>query len=497
MMALADNFLFSLFSLSALFGIIFLFLNLKNRLLLQKIAFYVSVVIFITALTAFCLFAAGNHPSIFAVSAKWMSSLNMVICLGADKFSMSMILLAAAFLPVSIITVSHAQRIGNAFYSCLFFLQAAVIGLFSSEDLFSFFFFWQLSILPVLFLSGIWGKQGRAAAVEKFFIVYSVFSLLFLLGIFGIAENMHYLTGNWSLVFKDVAKAGISSSQQIFYFILLMPVFMLRLAAFPLHTWFCSLAKENQPAVNIFLAGTFIPAGAAGLVKIIFPILPKGVLFLSPYLSFLFALSFAYLALMAWAAKSFSGMLAYLFSAQFSLVLFGLFSSYSNKMPALFLTVAISVSAAVLFFLSGAIENRAKTDIIADLHFPFKGMPRTSSLLLIALLSIAGLPCLASFPGIYGIIRNAFSSAPFSAIIAVAGVFFSFACCFRAAQEMLFGKKTSAAIAMPELKKQEILVVLPFVIILFFLGIMPNFSAGCFAGGSTDSVSREALNGKR
>ena len=498
MNSFTDNLLFSLFSVSFLSGVLLFFIPSRNRFLPQKIAFYLSLAVFATAFTAFCMFYSGSYMKLFAASVPWVPELDLKVCLGADRFSMLFILLSAAFLPAAVLVSRNARRSAGAFYACLFFLQSALTGLFSSRDLITFYFFWQFSVLPVFFMTGIWGGQNRIAAAGKFFVFQAVSSLLFLLGIFYIADNVHYLTGKWLFSFEAVSSAGLSASVQTSCFMLLAPAFFLRLPFFPVHTWFTGLINENKPGTNIMIAGIFVPSGVFAFLKIIMPLLPAGADFFVPYIVYLCAAACIYGALMAWAVPSLSGTISYLMSVQYPLIMLCLFSFSADTVSSpLFHMASVSISSAVLFALCGAIESRMKTHLLSDLGNLARAMPWFSAFFIAAFFSLAGVPGLSGFAGLYSMFSNMFHSSPVPAAAAFAGTALAFVCCLRTAGNVLSEKKKAAHEPFTDLNIYEICSVAPLAVLLIAAGMFPVFFSNATALDSITYISQEQNRGNR
>ena len=509
MNGLTDNFLFSLFSLSFLAGIVMLLIPAKKRFLPQKVAFYLSLPITIVAIVAFVLFRTGSLPALFSSSVPFGVSLDLQICLGADNFSMMMILFAALFMPIAVLISRHAKRMDRFFYSCLFFAQTSLIGLFSAEDLFSFFFFWQMSAFPVFFFSGIWGRQNRISASSKFIVFHFLSSLLFFIGILYIAENAHYLTGKWSVAFKDIASAGLGREAQLYSFVFLASSFALRIPFFPFHKWFTSLVSENQPAGNIIMASLFVPSGLYAFIKIVIPLLPLGTTVFVPYLPYLLAAGCLYCSLMALAATSLSSMIAYLLSMNFTLVFLGIMSNIpASHWPAVYHISGISIIAAAIFSLTGALESRTKTVELSDIKSVSLSEPRFASMLLIAFFSMAGIPCFCGFAGIYGILSGMFATMPALSGLALSGIILSFISCMNALGRIirfnrmepasdskkdnsLTRRGNDAALPMSDLNKNEFYVILPLSLLLIFAGMMPGLFSKTFLPEACEAIAGE------
>ena len=492
MNSFTDNMLFSLFSVSFLAGVLLFFIPSKNRFLPQKTAFYLSIAVFVTTLVAFCMYYSGFRPEMFTAAIPWVPELDLKVHIGTDRFSMLLILLSAAFLPLSVIVSRNARRAAGFFYACLFFLQSALTGLFSARDLITFYFFWQFSVLPVFFLTGVWGGKGRISAAGKFFVFHAVSSLLFLLGIFYIADNVHYLTGKWLFSFDAVASAGLSATVQTTCFMLLAPAFFLRLPFFPVHTWFTGLINENKPGANIMIAGIFVPSGVFAFLKIIMILLPAGVRFFAPYMVYLCAAACIYCALMAWAVPALSRTIAYLLAVQYPLIMLCLFSFSSDTVStSLFHMASLSISSAVLFALCGAIESRMKTPMLSDLGNLARAMPWFSVFFTMAFFSLAGVPCMSGFAGMYSMFTDIFSRFPVPAAAAFAGTALAFICCLRTVYNVLADKKKTLHEPFTDLNIYEICSVAPLAVLLLIPGLFPVFFSNAVTHDSIICMSQQ------
>lgn len=465
-----------------------LFMPERKRFLPQKTAFYLSLPIFLIGLVAYCVFCLGTSEQLFRVSVPLCPFFDIRISLGADRLQMMFVLFASAFMPEAVLVSRRNQRLDGMFYSMLFFLQASLIGLFSSQDFFSFVFFWQISALPVFFLAGIWGRQKRIAAANRLMGFQIVSTLLLVLGFFYAADNAHYLTGKWFFEFKDIAAAGLGREAQFYTFAMLSLAFLARIPVFPLHTWFTSIVPENQPATNIMLSGLFVPSSLYAFSRIAVPLFPLGAETFAPYLAYLCAFSCIYAAIMAWSSISLPSMLSFVFSVHFSAILMAALCG-SSVNAAIFHLCGTALNAALIFALAGALESRTRSPYLADAAIFVRKTPRFASVAIIGFASLACIPCFCGFAGINAVLNETFANNHVSSSIVLIGIALSMICCINALfkivpfrEENREDRNMSAGIhgVAAELNRNEFLTMLPLAVAIVFFGIFPGLSSKMF-----------------
>ncbi|MFQ6137264.1 MAG: NuoM family protein [Candidatus Hydrothermarchaeales archaeon] len=354
----------------------------------------------------------------------WARSFGMTYLMGVDGISYPFILLTTLLSLMAVASSWHIDHRTNTHYALLLLLQAALTGVFTSLDLFLFYIFWEIVLVPMYFLIGIWGGPRREYSAIKFFIYTHFASLAVLLSI--IAFYFNTTPHTFSMI--EIAKVAptYSHTLQTILFAALFFGFAVKMPTFPFHTWLPDAHVEAPTAGSIHLAGVLLKMGGYGLIRLGVMMIPDGARTLAPVMVILAVLSAFYGAFCAMAQKDIKKLIAYSSVSHMGYVLLGIAAfNVIGISGAIYEMMAHGIITGGLFFLSGIIHDHAGSRIIEKIIGFGKRTPIMTAIIAISFLASMGLPGLAGFVAEFLIFVGAFSAYKFVTIIVVFSVVFT------------------------------------------------------------------------
>lgn len=302
--------------------------------------------------------------------------------------------------------IRHRQ---GFFYFNLLFCLSGTVGVFLAVDLFLFFFFWEVMILPMYFLISIWGHENRIFAGIKFFIFTQVSSLLMLLSIIALALTHQAATGVLSFDYYDLLDAQVEPVLAFWLMLGFFVAFTVKLPSVPFHTWLPDAHTQAPTGGSVILAGVMLKTGAYGLLRFVLPLFPEASSQFAPIAMSLGALSVLYAALMAFAQSDLKRLIAYTSVSHMGFVTVGIFSWNIDALQGSVVTMlAHGISAAALFMIAGALQERLHTREMSRMGGFWSAVPRMSAVALFFAIASLGLPGLGNFVGEFLVLAGAF-----------------------------------------------------------------------------------------
>ena len=409
----------------------------------------------------------------FVESADWIPSWNIAYGMGVDGISLPFIFLAA-LLSVLCIGASWTavQSRAREFYAALLVAETAMIGLFAASNLFLFFVFWELMIVPLFLLIGVWGGPGRVYAAVKFLLFTLAGSVLMLVGMIAIYRTC----GTLDFHALAIARASIQPGQQAWLFAAFLAAFAVKVPMFPLHTWLPNAHTEAPTAGSVILAGILLKMGAYGFLRVSLPILPQAVqLFLKPMLiiSVVTIIYGAYVTLVQTDVKR---LIAFSSVSHMGFVTLGIFTlNRSGVEGAILQMINHGIVSAALFLCVGMIYERTHTREIKDYGGVAKAAPVYSAMLALFCLAAAGFPGLNSFVGEFLIISGAFQTQAWLGAMAVWGAALGTTYLFWLYYRVVMGEMNPGLEGLKlELNAREVATLAPLAILALYLGLYPE-----------------------
>ena len=396
----------------------------------------------------------------FVEVREWIPSLNITYGMGVDGISLPFVFLAS-LLSVLCIGVSWTaiQSRVREFYAALLVAETAMIGLFAAANLFLFFVFWELMLIPLFLLIGVWGGPGRVYAAVKFLIFTLSGSVLMLVGMIA----LYRICGTLDFQALALVKASIQPGQQAWLFAAFLAAFAVKVPMFPLHTWLPNAHTEAPTAGSVILAGILLKMGAYGFLRVSLPLFPHGVqLFLKPML-LISAVAIVYGAYVTLVQTDVKRLIAYSSVSHMGFVTLGIFTlNQSGVEGAILQMINHGIISAALFLCVGMIYERTHTREIKDYGGVAKTAPVYSTLLALFCLAAAGTPGLNSFVGEFLIISGAFKTQPWLGAMAVWGVALGTAYIIWLYYRVVMGEMNPALVGLKlELNAREVATLVP------------------------------------
>ncbi len=421
--------------------------------------------------------------------AEWLPSLGIHYSLGIDGIALLLVALTSFLLPV--VLLASWNDIHERLRSYLFFmlaLQTGMLGAFLALNLFLFYVFWELMLIPMYFIIGIWGGPRRIYATLKFFIYTMVGSLLMLVGIvvlawlhqvqFGLPSFEYYGsnggTGILDLSIPNVG--GVWWQRQGFLFAVFALAFAIKVPMFPFHTWLPDAHVEAPTPGSAVLAGVLLKLGTFGFVRYALPLFPQAALDFAPWIVGLAIIGVVYGALVAWVQSDLKKLVAYSSVSHMGFIVLGLFALNPQGVAgAVLQMVNHGISTGALFILVGMLYERRHVRELDAFGGLASVMPVFAVFFAIATLSSVGLPGLNGFVGEFLILLGAFKSLPGATVVATSGVILSAVYMLWAMRRVFFGPLTNDANkVLLDLGLREKLVATALVIPMIWIGVHPS-----------------------
>ncbi|MDX2286184.1 MAG: NADH-quinone oxidoreductase subunit M [Bacteroidia bacterium] len=458
--------------------------------------------------------AAGSGPWLLVEQAPWLDlslgsagSLRVEYLLALDGISLALVLLTSLMMSIAVLASWQQMQRPKAYFLLLLLLDCSLVGVFLAMDFLLFFIFYELMLLPMFFLIGLWGGERREYAAIKFFIYTlagSVFMLLVLAGVmFSYSAggaggetvytlNLLQITGTGAggqaaeLLSGSVFAPGqtiLGLDARLLGFWVLLIAFAIKLPAVPLHTWLPDAHVEAPTPVSVILAGVLLKVGGYGLIRICYGLFPDAGVAMSGWVAGIGVTGMLYGALVAMAQTDLKRMVAYSSVSHMGYVLLGLASlEAAGVYGAVFQLVAHGLVSAMLFLIAGVLYDRVHDRQIANFGGLWELMPRYAFVTLIGFFAALGLPGLCAFVAELLVYLGAFSSERIPVIYPALGVLsivLGAAYFLRAYRQLFFGVfdpgKTSAwRDKLTDLTPREYLMLIPLALLIFWLGIYPG-----------------------
>ena len=454
-----------------------------------------TVVTFLLSLGLWAGFDPGVSTAVapqLMEKVPWFSGVDISYFVGVDGLNLLLALLTTLLGPI--IVLSSWTYIGKhvrGYYALMLLLQTGVLGVFLSFDLFLFYVFFELTLIPMYFIIGIWGGEDRVYAAVKFVLYTLVGSLLMLVGVIwlgfaaGDALNGGVFTTDW---YKLVA-FGVPLGAQGALFFLFFLAFAIKVPLFPLHTWLPDAHVQAPTGGSVVLAGVLLKMGTYGLLRFTIPFFPNAAERWAPVMAILAVIGIIYGALVAFAQQDAKKLVAYSSVSHLGFVVLGLFAFTTEAAQgALIQMINHGISTGALFLLIGMLYERRHTRLMADFGGIAKTVPVLTFFMMLTVLASAGLPGLNGFVGEFMILLGSWKSTAFGdvwVVLGTTGVILAAVYLLWMMYRTFFGEVTDEANAsMRDLNGREIALLLPLAVLMVLMG----FWATPFLRVSEDAV---------
>jgi NADH-quinone oxidoreductase subunit M len=443
---------------------------------MRTFSLMLTTVVFFLSLKLFSGFETTAEMQ-FVRSIPWFPSLGISYKVGIDGVSLFLVLLVTFLMPISVLSTFEAvkERV-KEFYFCMLLLETAMIGAFVSLDLFLFYIFWELMLIPMYFLIGMWGGERRIYATIKFFIFTMVGSLLMLVAILVLVFTYKGQTGELTFELSRLYGVQLAAQTQWLLFLAFALSFAIKVPMFPFHTWLPDAHVEAPTAGSVILAGVLLKMGTYGFFRFAMPLFPEAALRAVPLIVTLAIIGIVYGALVAMVQKDVKKLVAYSSVSHLGFVMLGLFALNTQAVEgAVYQMLNHGLSTGALFLLVGVIYERRHTRLIDSFGGLTKVMPVYAVIFMIVTLSSVGLPPLNGFVGEFLILLGAYKANAIWAVLAATGVVLGAIYMLWMYQRVFFGPVRHAENeGLKDLNLREIVVFVPILVLIFVMGIYPK-----------------------
>jgi len=447
------------------------------------ISLLASLVTLAAALMTLSLFDKSDPSFQLVETRQWLPSLGIAYRLGIDGISMILVLLTALLQPLVLISAwgSVKDKVKGYVVSMLL-LQTGIIGAFLATDLFLFYVFWELMLIPMYFIIGVWGGDRRIYAAVKFVLFTLAGSLLMLVGILYLGFLHHAQTGTWSFAYQDMLRlaipmgSGFWGSPQMLLFAAFALAFAIKVPIWPVHTWLPDAHTEAPTGGSIVLAGVLLKLGTYGLLRFNRPLFPEAWKEATPLFIVLAVIAIIYGALVSWAQKDMKRLVAYSSVSHMGFIVLGLFAgSVASTQGALIQMVNHGLSTGALFMLVGVIYDRRHTRMIEDFGGLATVMPVYTATFLIATLASIGLPGLNGFVGEFLILTGSWATHPTAVVLAATGIVLGAVYMLSLVQRVFWNPLVhDENRELQDISARELLAFAPLAVFMFWIGVYPS-----------------------
>ncbi len=410
---------------------------------------------------------------------QWIPQFGISFYLAADGLSL-LLLILTAFLGVIAVAAAwdEIHERSGFFYFNLLWTLAGVIGVFTALDLFVFFFFWEVMLIPMYFIIAIWGHENKNYAAMKFFIFTQVSGLLMLAAILMLAYQHSAQFGSISFRYDDLLAVSTSGTMGMLVMLGFFIAFTTKLPSVPFHSWLPDAHSQAPTAGSVILAGILLKTGAYGLIRFAVPLFPEASLAFAPVAMALAAISILYCAKVAFAQDDIKRLIAYTSVSHMGFVTLGVYAWNEQALQGAVMTMlAHGLSAAALFMLAGGLQHRIHTRHMPDMGGLWARVPRMSVVALFFSVAALGMPGLGNFIGEFLALLGAFQANILFTAIAALGLILASVYSLWVIQKVFHGEFDNEKFAegqLSDLGRREMAFFILMMLGLLWMGLYPQ-----------------------
>jgi NADH-quinone oxidoreductase subunit M len=448
----------------------------------------------------------SNSAWLQTIDLPWIPRFGIGFHLALDGLSLLMLLLTFFLGILSVLTSwKEIQYRVGFFHFNLLWVLAGITGVFLTMDLFLFYFFWEVMLIPMYFLIGIWGHENRQYAAYKFFIFTQASGLLMLLSILGVYFIHGNLTGIYTFDYFQLLGTEFTPEVARWLMLGFLAAFIVKLPVVPFHTWLPDAHTEAPTAGSLILAGLLLKTGAYGLIRFIVPLFPGAAHEMAPWAMLFGVIGILYGAILAFAQTDLKRLVAYTSVSHMGFVILGVFTFNEIALQGVVMQmITHGISTGALFLLAGSLYERIHTRDITQMGGFWTRMPFMGTIALVFAMASLGLPGLGNFLAEFMILIGAWQANEVLTIFATIGLVAATAYSLRILQKVFLGNDEPSR-TLVDLSLREKIIMVPLVIVIVWLGLFPQSVlntakrsiTGLFPRPTSISVAKEEIKTKR
>ena len=410
----------------------------------------------------------------FVQKAPLIPSFGINYFVGIDGFSIYLLMLSAFMTFIVMVSLEEVKNIKNMIITLLF-MEMTMVGFFIALDAIMFYIFFELSLVPMLYIIGAWGAQRRIYAAIKFFLYTFTGSVIMLLGVIYIGNAFHATTGVWSFSILDWHMLVLPFDTQCWLFLAFFVGFAIKVPMFPFHTWL-PYAHGQAPTVgSVLLAAVLLKMGTYGFLRFNLPIVPDASIYFVEPIAILSIIMIIYTAMIAFAQEDIKQVIAYSSVSHMGVIMLGLFAmNVEGLSGSIFLMISHGIVSGALFMLVGVIYTRMHTKLMSEFGGIATTMPKFATVFGIMLMGSVGLPLTIGFVGEFLCFVGFFKVSPWLTAFAGSAIIVGAIYMLNIYRRSFFGVTNERTLKLKDLTPREILGLVPLTIIVIFLGIYPK-----------------------
>jgi NADH-quinone oxidoreductase subunit M len=449
----------------------------QRKAAIRSTAFGITGINFVACLSLLSGFDSSTYKMQFVEKLQWIPDIGVAYFLGIDGLSLLLLLLTTFVAMIGVLCSWSAvnDRV-KGYMICMLIMEAGMIGVFAALDMVLFFLFWEIGLVPMYFLIGIWGGERKLYATMKFFL-YTLFgSIIMLIGILALYYAHGNITGDYTFDLLMLYEVNYPYNLQWWVFLSFFLSFAIKVPIFPFHTWLPDAHVEAPTAGSVILAGVLLKMGTYAFLRFNLPLLPSASIAFTPFILALSLIGIIYGAFLAMAQQDIKKLVAYSSVSHLGFVMAGIFAINQQSIDGGILQmVNHGISTGALFLIVGMIYERRHTRRIDDFGGLAKVMPIFAAFVMIIVFSSIGLPGTNGFIGEVLILIGLFKANTFAAVLAASGVILGAVYMLWMYQRVMLGKITHHENkSLKDLNPREILTLVPIIILILWIGIYPK-----------------------
>ena len=436
----------------------------------------VAAIELLLSLWLWAKFDLSNGGMQFAEKVDIIPQFGISYNVGVDGISLFILIMAALITLLGIILLRDDTKNMKNMIVSLLFLEMTMVGVFLSLDAIVFYLFWELSLVPMLYIVGAWGGPDRVYAAVKFFLYTFAGSLIMLVGLLATAYLYHEATGNWSFSILDWYTLELTQTQQFWIFLALFAGFAIKVPMFPFHTWL-PWAHGQAPTIgSVILAAVLLKMGTYGFVRFSLPMLPDASVTFTPFIMALSIIMVIYTAMVAFAQKDMKQVIAYSSVSHMGVIMLGVFAMNAEGLGgSVFLMLSHGIVSGALFMLVGVIYERRGTKLMSEFGGLAASMPVYATIFGVMLMASVGLPLTIGFVGEFLVLLGFYNVSPLGTVLAGSTIIIGAVYMLVLYKRSFFGPMTNEKNKdLEDLDKRELTALIPLVMIVVWLGVYPK-----------------------